>query len=266
MSGGGKGGACPEPVEGWIIQREEELLPVPYFHVVFTLPHELNELCLHNPRFMYDLLFESAWYVLQTFAKDPKWLGAQTAATMVLHTWGQNLYLHPHVHCIVPNGGLTNEGKWQNPRKGGPNFLFPILAMNKVYRAYFLKRLKIALEEGMLTLPDNFPKRSDYKTWKEKLYKKEWVVYTKPPFSKPENVVNYLARYSHRIAISNQRIINVTETEVAFSYKDYRDGAKQKTMVLQGKDFLQRFCLCRSLAAYPTVFAKSVTLVFCLML
>lgn len=229
--------------ESWTIQREEELLPVPYFHVVFTLPHELNGLCLHNPRFMYDLLFDSAWYVLQTFANDPKWLGAQTAATMVLHTWGQNLQLHPHVHCIVPGGGLDKEGHWQNPRKGGPDFLFPALAMNKVYRAYFLKQLKIALESGQLSLPDDFPKRKGYKLWKEQLYKKEWVVYTKPPFSKPENVVNYLARYSHRIAIYNQRIINVTNEAVTFRYKDYRDGSKQKTMVLQGREFLRRFCL-----------------------
>ena len=229
--------------EMWIIQREEELLPVPYFHVVFTLPHELNVLCLRNPRFMYDLLFESAWYVLQTFASDPKWLGAQSAATMVLHTWGQNLQLHPHVHCIVPNGGLTKEGQWQNPKQGGPGFLFPILAMNKVYRAYFLKQLKIALEGGLLALAADFPTGKDYKIWKEKLYTKEWVVYTKPPFSKPENVVNYMARYSHRIAITNQRIIKITDDEVTFSYKDYKDGAKTKIMTLKGKDFLQRFCL-----------------------
>ena len=229
--------------EMWTIQREEELLPVSYFHVVFTLPHELNGLCLHNPRFMYDLLLESAWYVLNSFARDPKWLGAQSAATMILHTWGQNLQLHPHVHCIVPSGGLDTEGNWQNPKKGGPDFLYPILAMNKVYRAYFLKQLKIALEGGRLSLPDDFPTDKPYKVWKENLYKKEWVVYTKPPFSKPENVVNYLARYSHRIAISNQRIINVTNKKVTFRYKDYKQGAKQKVMVLKGKDFLRRFCL-----------------------
>jgi len=229
--------------EMWTIQREEELLPVPYFHVVFTLPHELNGLCLHNPRFMYNLLFEAAWYVLKTFANDPKWLGAQSAATMVLHTWGQNLQLHPHVHCIVPSGGLRKDGQWQNPKKGDSNFLYPILAMNKVYRAYFLKQLKVALENGLLSLPDDFPFDKSYNSWKNKLYKKEWVVYTKPPFSKPENVVNYLARYSHRIAISNQRIIDLTDKEVSFRYKDYRDGAKKKTMTLQGKVFLQRFCL-----------------------
>ncbi len=165
----------------------------------------------------------------------------QNSATMVLHTWGQNLQLH--VHCIVPSGGLDKNGDWQNPKKGGANFLFPILAMNKVYRAYFLKQLKIALEGGLLSLPSDFPMKRDYKVWKETLYKKEWVVYTKAPFSKPDNVVKYLARYSHRIAISNHRIVNITETDVFFRYKDYRDGAKNKTMSLRGVDFLKRFCL-----------------------
>jgi len=240
------------------------LLPVAYFHVVFTLPHELNELCLRNPRAMYDLLFESAWYVLKTFGLDEKWLGAQSAATnpsrpqavhslkcplgisssrSFIHTWGQNLQLHPHVHCIVPSGGLTKNNKWQNPRKGGSNFLYPVLAMNKVYKGYFLKQLKSMLEAGLLTLPKDFPSGKLYNKWKDKLYKKEWVVYTKPPFSKPENVVDYLARYSHRVALTNSRISIVTKKEVAFTYKDYRNNAKRKTMRLKGRDFLRRFCL-----------------------
>lgn len=229
--------------EMWIIQREEELLPVAYFHVVFTLPHQLNGLCLHNPRFMYDLLFESAWYVLNKFGQDSEWLGAQTAATMILHTWGQNLQLHPHVHCIIPNGGITQNGTWQKPRKGNSEFLYPILAMNSVYKAYFLKRLRYHLQQGELSLPDNFPVARDYYTWKENLYKKDWVVYAKPPFGGVENVVNYLARYSHRIAIANHRIINITKQEVSFRYKDYKDGARQKVMTLTGTQFLQRFCL-----------------------
>ena len=229
--------------EMWAIQREEELLPVAYFHVVFTLPHELNGLCLHNPRFMYDLLFESAWYVLHKFGRDPEWLGAQTAATMVLHTWGQNLQLHPHVHCIVPNGGINKRGTWQNARKGNSQFLYPVPAMNQVYKAYFLKRLRQHLERGELSLPNNFPTPKDYYYWKERLYKKDWVVYAKPPFGGVENVVKYLARYSHRVAIANQRIINITEEHVSFGYKDYKDGARQKVMTLTGAQFLQRFCL-----------------------
>ncbi len=229
--------------EMWTIQREEELLPVAYFHVVFTLPHELNGLCLRNPKFMYDLLFESAWYVLNTFARDKKWLGAQSAATMLLHTWGQNLSLHPHVHCIVPNGGITKNGNWQNPRKGNAQFLYPILAMNKVYNAFFLKRLRAHLEAGELQLPPDFPMNYKYDRWKENLYKKEWVVYAKPPFGGVKNVVKYLARYSHRVAISNHRIVNVENDNVRFHYKDYKLGGKKKVMTLSGQHFLQRFCL-----------------------
>ena len=229
--------------EMWIIQREEELLPVSYFHVVFTLPHEINQLVLRNQRFIYNLLFESAWYVLNKFARDKKWLGAQSAATMVLHTWGQNLQLHPHVHCIVPAGGLSKQGSWINPRKSNAKFLYPILAMNKVYKAFFLKQLRQAIEAGLLVLPADFPKRKSYRSWRKNLYQKEWVVYAKPPFSKVENVVKYLARYSHRVAITNQRILNITDSDVTFRYKDYRQNGKSKTMNLPGKVFLKRFCL-----------------------
>jgi len=229
--------------EMWTIQREEELLPVAYFHVVFSLPHELNGLCLHNPKFMYDLLFESAWYVLNTFGRDKKWLGAQSAATILLHTWGQNLSLHPHVHCIVPNGGMTKNGDWQNPRKGNPKFLYPILAMNKVYKAFFLKRLREHLESGELQLPQDFPMNHNYDRWKENLYKKEWVIYAKPPFGGVKNVVKYIARYSHRVAISNHRIVNIGQDDVSFLYKDYKARGKKKLMKLEGRHFLQRFCL-----------------------
>lgn len=229
--------------EAWVIQREEELLPVSYFHVVFTLPHELNSLCLVNPRFMYQLLFHSAWHVLSSFANDPKWLSAQSAATMVLHTWGQNLQLHPHVHCIVPNGGIDQNGNWKNPKRGNSRFLYPVNAMKKVFRAYFMKQLHLAINSGTLVLPNQFPHGNQYFDWKNKLFQKDWVVYTKKPFSKPHNVVNYLARYSHKIAITNHRLLNVTDKHVTFKYKDYKDNGRSKTMVLQGTDFLQRYCL-----------------------
>ena len=229
--------------EMWILQREEELLPVAYFHVVFTLPHELNELVLRNSRFVYNLLFESAWFVLNKFGRDPKWLGAQSAATMVLHTWGQNLQLHPHVHCIVPAGGLCKTGQWSKPKKGNARFLYPVLAMNKVYKTFFLKQLRTAIESGLLVLPDDFPNNTPYQKWKDNLYQKDWVVYAKPPFSKVENVVKYLARYSHRVAITNQRILNITPTHVHFRYKDYRQNGTPKTMILPGKVFLKRFCM-----------------------
>jgi len=208
--------------EMWAIQREEELLPVGYFHVVFTLPEELRGLCLRNPKFMYDLLFESAWYVLKKFANAPKYLGAKSAATMVLHTWGQNLTLHPHVHCIVPSGGLSQEGNWKRPKRGNSKFLYPVLAMNKVYKAYFLRRLREHLEAGEVPLPRSFPIGKKYYSWKEKLYSKEWVVYTKPPFGGAHHVVKYLTRYSHRVAITNPRITKITDTHVTFTYKRFR--------------------------------------------
>jgi len=229
--------------EMWIVQQEDMLLPIAYFHVVFTLPHELNELCLHQPRYMYNLLFQSAWHTLNTLSNDPKWIGAKTAATMVLHTWSQTLVLHPHVHCIVPNGGLTKEGEWQFPKRGNDNFLFPVAAMKKLYKGYFLSQLKAAIKKGALQLPPNFPKGKNYKNWKDVLYQKDWVVYTKKPFGGVKKVVNYLARYSHRVALTNHRIKNIEKTGVIFQYKDYKDGAKKKLMRLSGTDFLQRFCL-----------------------
>ena len=240
--------SCPKcqglKKEMWIIQREEELLPLPYFHVVFTLPHELNGLCLRNPRFMYDLLFKAAWYTLNTFNQDPKWLGAKSGATMVLHTWGQNLQLHPHVHCIVPSGGLKNCGRWQKPKRGNALFLYPVLAMNKVFKAFFLKTLRNELEAGFLSLPKDFPwQKHQYCHWKERLYKKDWVIYCKPPFNGVQNVVKYLARYSHRVAITNHRIIAINDYKVIFKYRDYADNNRSKTLPLDGYHFLRRFCL-----------------------
>lgn len=229
--------------ETWIVQQEDMLLPVAYYHVVFTLPHELNELCLHQPRFLYDLLMKAAWHTINTLANDPKWLGAKTAATMVLHTWSQTLVLHPHVHLVVPNGGLDKEGNWQFPKRGNGNFLFPVVAMKKIFKGFFMAALKKVIAGGMLTLPPNFPFGYHYKLWKNELYKKDWVVYTKKPFSGVKQVVAYLARYSHRVAITNHRIKNIEDGVVTFQYKDYKDNAKKKLMSLKGTDFLQRFCL-----------------------
>ncbi|MEM6379266.1 MAG: IS91 family transposase [Bacteroidota bacterium] len=229
--------------EMWVIQQEDMLLPVAYFHVVFTLPHKLNELCLHQPKFMYDLLMKAAWHTIKTLAKDPKWLGAKTAATMVLHTWSQTLILHPHVHVIVPNGGLDKDGNWCFLKRGTGNFLFPQKAMQKVFQGYFMAQLKATIESGLLTLPPNFPFGYAYKKWKDGLYSKDWVVYTKKPFSGVKKVVGYLARYSHRVAITNHRIKKIDEQTVTFEYKDYKDNAKKKLMTLKGTDFLQHFCL-----------------------
>ena len=230
--------------EMWIVQQEDMLLPVSYFHVVFTLPHEFNGLCMHNHAFMYDLLFKSAWYAINTLATDPQWIGAKTAATMVLHSWSQSLMLHPHVHCIVPNGGLDNNGKWIFPKRGKDNFLFPVGAMKKLHKGFFMQRIKRAIKERKISLPSNFPIiTKNYNTWKNNLYAKDWVVYTKKPFSAVKNVIDYLGRYSHRVANTNHRIKSIYDDHVTFDYKDYRDRAKNKSMQLAGPEFIRRFCL-----------------------
>ncbi len=233
--------------EAWILGREDDLLPVTYYHVVFTIPLEINGLCQHNPRFMYDCLFESAWETLQQFAADERWLGAKTGATMVLHTWGQTLSLHPHVHAIVPGGGLKSDGTWQRVKSRSDKFLYPVRAISAVFRAIFLKKLLPQLEAGFLTLPPDNPAffdRNLYRNWRGNLYKKGWVVYAKRPFGGPKGVVEYLGRYTHKSAISNGRILSVSETDgVSFSYKDYRTEGAKKVMNLSGEEFLRRWCM-----------------------
>ena len=164
---------------------------------------------------------------------------------MVLHTWGQNLSLHPHVHCIVPSGGLTPEGQWVHPRKGGPSgFLFPVQAMKKVYRAIFLRQFMAAWKSGELCLPPSAPtKTKAIQSWRRARYGQEWVVYAKAPFCGPEAVIEYLGRYTHKTAISNHRLINIDDGKVSFHYKDYRDGGAKKSMTLGALEFLRRFCL-----------------------
>ncbi len=230
--------------EMWLVQQQDMLLPVSYFHVVFTLPHEFNGLCMHNPAFMYDLLFKSAWHVINSLARDPKWIGAKTAATMVLHTWSQSLILHPHLHCIVPNGGLDHNGQWAYPKRGKDNFLFPVQAMKKLHKGFFMQRIKQAVKLGQIILPPNFPTApKNYSKWKNNLYAKQWVVYTKKPFSAVKNVIDYLGRYSHRVAITNHRIKSISDQHVTFKYKDYSDRARNKLMQLTGSEFIRRFCL-----------------------
>lgn len=227
--------------EMWIVQQEDQLLGVAYFHVVFTLPHELNVLCLSYPKIMYHLLFKAAWYTLNTLANDDRWIGAKTSATMVLHTWSQTMMLHPHVHCIVPNGGLTKDGKWQFPKRGKSNFLFPVKAMQKIYKGFFMEQLKNAIADEEVRL--KLPKDINYQNFKDELYGKDWVVYTKKPFSGVKKVVQYLGRYSHRIAITNHRIKKLDDHEVIFTYKDYRQNGVQKLMRLSNVEFVRRFCL-----------------------
>jgi hypothetical protein len=215
--------------EQWIQAREQELLPVPYFHVVFTLPDTLNQLALHQPKLVYDTLFEAAWQTLLAFATDTKHLGARPGMVAVLHTWGQTLSLHPHLHCIVPGGGLTKHGRWRGARGKG-KYLFPVKAMSRVYRATYVRVLKEKLPQVDKELISG-------------LFKKEWVVYAKRPFAGPEHVVEYLGRYTHKIALSNHRIKEVDAQSVSFSYRDYRQGAKKLEMKLEGMEFIRRFAL-----------------------
>jgi hypothetical protein len=216
--------------EQWIRAREQELLPVPYFHVVFTLPDTLNQLCLHKPAEVYNILFHTAWSVLNSFCKDSKWLGAQGGMIAILHTWGQTLSLHPHLHCIVPGGGLTKQGKWKTAKTAG-KYLFSVKAMSKVFRGRFIAALKEQLPQHLPAAIIN------------QLYKNEWVVFAKRPFNGPASVIEYLGRYTHKIAISNHRIKNIAEGNVSFSYKDYRSGGAVKEMTLDGYEFIRRFAL-----------------------
>jgi hypothetical protein len=237
--------------EMWMIAREEELLPVTYFHVVFTIPHELNDLCRYAPQAMYDILFESAWKTLSQFGYDKRWLGAQIGTTMILHTWGQNLSLHPHVHCIVPSGGLASAQPspkrkehfvWQHPKKGNEKFLFPVSAMKSVYRALFMKALHEKIRLKTIDLPPDFvTSKTSYTSWKNALFQKEWVIYAKRPFGGPQQVIEYLGRYTHKVAISNHRIQSIDNEIVTFEYKDYKDGGSKKTMALKVNEFIRRF-------------------------
>lgn len=232
--------ACAE----WVTQRLERLLPVPYFHVVFTIPDELNPLALRNKRIVFDLLFEAASQTLLTLARDPKHLGGQIGFTMVLHTWGQKLLFHPHLHCVVTGGALSCDGtRWIAARE---NYLLPVTVLSKLFRGKFLAALDRAYREGRLDLAGSTAPLSDSEHWrrfKNVLFEKDWVVYAKPPFGGPEHVFRYLGHYTHRIAISNHRIVDFAEGKVAFIWKDYADGCKKKLLTVEAVEFLRRFLL-----------------------
>lgn len=223
----------------WIEARMQELLPVKYYHVVFTLPHELNSLMMGHRRLLYKLLFDTSAQTLLTFAKDEEYLGAIPGILSVLHTWGQQLSFHPHIHCIVSGGGITADNTWKEARKNSRLFLFPVKAMSIVYRAKFLQSLKKMIANGEVI----FPADTDSKQLFDLLYQKDWVVYAKAPFGGPHAVLEYLGRYSHKVAISNHRIqsINDERGTVTFDYKDYADGGKQKQMTLAAREFIRRF-------------------------
>lgn len=223
----------------WIEARMQELLPVKYYHVVFTIPHELNSLVMGHRKILYKLLFDASAQTLLTFAADEKYLGAIPGIISVLHTWGQQLSFHPHIHCIVSGGGITSDNVWKEAKKNEWRFLFPVKAMSIVYKTKFLQALKKMIDNGEVTMTA----KTDNKQFFNLLYQKNWVVYTKAPFGSPHAVIEYLGRYTHKVAISNHRICSINEQErtVTFDYKDYADQSKQKQMTLTADEFIRRF-------------------------
>jgi hypothetical protein len=213
--------------EAWIENRKRDLLPVPYFHVVFTVPDKLNGLFMHYPAELYNLLFSCSWNTLAQFSFTR--LHAETGMVAILHTWGQNLSLHPHLHCIIPGGGVDYKNQWKqvSVSVNGKVFLFDVQSLSRVFRGKFMAGLKqfIPLEKNYI----------------RELYKTDWVVYAKEPFAGPDQVVEYLGRYTHKVAISNHRILNIDDSGVIFRWRDYRDN-KEKAMRLSGTEFLRRFC------------------------
>jgi len=228
--------------EKWLEQRKEDLLPVPYFHVVFTIPAKLNPLVLRNKRVLYDILFRSVSETLIELARDPKHLGGQIGFICILHTWGQNLMDHPHIHCVVTGGGLSYDGKrWLSCRKG---FFIPVKVLSRFFRGKVLFYIKKSWESKELEFSGTIAKLKDrFAVFLNDCYKMEWVVYVKPPFKDPERLLDYLGRYTHRIAIGNHRILKMEDGEMFFRWRDYTDGNKKKIMKLEASEFIRRFLL-----------------------
>lgn len=229
--------------ELWIDQRRSEILDAKYFHVVFTVPHDLKPLFLSNQRLLYSLLHRAASRTLLTLAADRKHLGAEPGIIQVIHTWGQNLSFHPHVHCIISGAGLSRDLKL---RKSGSRFFIPIKAASKLFRGKFMAALKEYRASGELVLPASFTDSADPVNWQcfvDRLYGTDWVAYIKETFNGFGNAINYLGRYTHRVAISNGRILRVTDDSVSFWYRDYRGGCARKEMTLSHTEFIRRFLM-----------------------
>jgi hypothetical protein len=227
----------------WIADRQAELLPVPYFHIVFTVPAPIAGIALQNKAVVYDILFRAAAETVQAIAADPKHLGAAIGMTAVLHTWGQSLVHHPHVHCIVPGGGLSSEGRWIACR---PSFFLPVRVLSRLYRRLFLERLRAAFDAGRLGFFGELAglaKPAVFAAHLQPLCRIEWIVYAKRPFGGPQQVLDYLGRYTHRVAITNSRLIGLDDGEVHFRWKDYRHPQRPKVMALPVGEFIRRFLL-----------------------
>ncbi len=228
--------------ERWIDARKEDLLPIPYFHVVFTLPEPLRPLALRNQKLIYNLVFKAASQSLLELARERKYLGAQIGFTAVLHTWSQTLIDHPHLHCIVTGGGLTHDGQeWKAARRG---FFLPVKVLSRLFRGKFLAFLKDAHQEGLLAFPGlSAPLEDAFFDLLRGLYQREWTVYVKPTFAGPERIVAYLGRYTHRIAISNHRLVACEGDRVSFHYRDRQAGNRRKLMTVDAYEFIRRFLL-----------------------
>ena len=230
--------------EQWLAKRSEDLLDVPYFHLVFTVPHDLSPLMLQNKKALYALLFRAAAETLLEIAADPKHLGARIGFLSVLHTWGQNLQHHPHVHCVVPAGGIAPDGsRWVRPPSG---FFLPVRVLSKVFRGKFVAGLKRLFRRGELRFHGPLKSVADFKMFQRflrQLFRQNWVVYSKQPFGGPEHVLQYLARYTHRVAISNHRLLELKDGRVTFRWKDYAAGNRHRAMTLSAGEFLRRFLL-----------------------
>jgi hypothetical protein len=227
----------------WVNKRLKELLPVPYFHGIFTIPHLLNKLMLFNQRLIYDLFFESTSYALNRFARDEKYLGGQLGFFGILHTWGQNLGYHVHIHYIIAGCGLLKVHERVKRLPYQEKFLFPVKAMSKTIREYFIKRLKEAYYNGKLYLVGELGVLAEidqFEHFCNVLGSQAWYCYAKPPFAGPDKVVEYIGRYTHRVALSNNRIKNIDDNGIDFSYKDYKDESKIKEMHLKTDTFIQR--------------------------
>ena len=230
--------------EKWIEARNEDLLPIQYFHVVFTIPSGLNPLVIMNQKVMYDLMFRSVSETLTELSDNPKHLGARIGFMSVLHTWGQNLMDHPHIHCVVTGGGLSLDGdRWVSCRK---RFFIPVRVMSALFRGKFLAHMKSTFEAGEFIFPrgiGHLREAHAFEMYRRQLYHKKWVVYCKPPFDGAKGVLQYLGRYTHRIAISNNRILTADNGTVNFRWRDYADGNQQKTMTLKVDEFIRRYLL-----------------------
>lgn len=225
--------------EKWIDKQKHNLLNVAYFHAVFSIPAELNPIVYQNQKDLYNILFKAVSETLKELAKDKKFLGADIGFTCVLHTWGQNLMHHPHIHCIIPSGGIDNYGKWKNSKK---DFFIPVKVLSRKFRGKFLYYFKQQNLEfkGMLYYLNN---PYELSSLIDKLYKKEWIVYCKKPFNHPNAVIEYLGRYTHRVAISNHRILIMENGQVSFKWRDYRDNSKWKVMTISAHEFIRRFLI-----------------------